>query len=296
MATYQIFTDSSCDLTTEMRQKAGIEYFRMGITVDGRDYPADLDFKEYSVDQLYKWIENPNVVIKTALVTVGHFIEMMEPFLEKGIDIFYVACTSVLSGTIGVFRLAKEQIQSKYPDRRIEFIDSCRAGMALGLIVMECAKLRDEGRNIDDLLDYVNDYKLNYNLCGTVMTLSYLKAAGRVSSASAFFGNLFNIKPVIIVDALGHNCAVAKEKGLKNAYKALVEFIRKTVEGQDDPVIYLGQGQNQEGSDYLKDIFERELGARVVEYVVGPIIGISCGPGVIHIACYGKVADIPIGK
>lgn len=296
MSSYQIFTDSSCDLTSEMRRTHGIEYFFMGINVDEKVYPADLDFKEYTPDQLYSWIENPSVSIKTALVTVGEFIEKMEPLLENGIDILYIACTSVLSGTIGVFRLAKEQLAPKYPSRRMEVVDSCRAGMALGLMVMDCADKAKEGASIDDLLAYIESNKLNYNLCGTVTTLSYLKAAGRVSATSAFFGNLFGIKPVIIVDALGHNCAVSKTKGLLNAYKALFEFVKETVEGQENPVIYLGQGKNQDGFAYLKERFENELHAKVVDYWVGPIIGISCGPGVIHVACYGKVADIPIGK
>ena len=35
-----------------------------------------------------------------------------------------------------------------------------------------------------------------------------------------------------------------------------------------------------------------ELNAKVVEYWVGPIIGVACGPGTIHIVCYGKEVTI----
>ena len=42
MAKYQIFTDSSSDLSTELRKQYGIEYFYFGLVVDGVEYKADM--------------------------------------------------------------------------------------------------------------------------------------------------------------------------------------------------------------------------------------------------------------
>ena len=39
--------------------------------------------------------------------------------------------------------------------------------------------------------------------------------ANRVSGAAAFFGNLFNVKPMIISDIHGYNVAIEKVKGRK---------------------------------------------------------------------------------
>ena len=36
------------------------------------------------------------------------------PFLEKGIDILYLACSSALSGSVNVFELAKEELLMAY--------------------------------------------------------------------------------------------------------------------------------------------------------------------------------------
>ena len=52
MAKYQIFTDSSCDLSTELRKANNIEYFYFGLVVDGVEYKADLvvyDWRYYYV-------------------------------------------------------------------------------------------------------------------------------------------------------------------------------------------------------------------------------------------------------
>ena len=35
---FQIFVDSSTDMPLELRKKYNIDYFRMGINVDGKDF------------------------------------------------------------------------------------------------------------------------------------------------------------------------------------------------------------------------------------------------------------------
>ena len=290
MNEFQIFTDSSCDLTTEMRQSHNLEYFRMAFTVNGKLYDADLDYKDYSVEQLYEWIKTTN--IKTSLITVQEFHNRMIPFLDKGIDILYLACTEVLSGSLNVFRLAVEELKEKYPERKMIGIDTHRAGMVEGMIAMDAADLKKEGKSMEEIIQFVEQERLKYNLCGTVETLTYLKKAGRVSGAAAFFGNLFGVKPIIIADTLGHNYAVSKAKGSKNANIELFKIIKEAAEGQEHPVIYIGQGEAQQTAAYFKKRFEEELGATVIEYWVGPIIGISCGPGVIHLNVKGKEVTI----
>lgn len=292
MAKFQIFTDSSSDLTTEQRSKHHLEYFRMGINVNDEEYHADLDFIEYTPEQLYEWIKDPEKKVKTSLIQMGEFVEKMKPLLDQGIDILYLACATVLSGSLNVFRLTVEDLKKEYPDRKIIGIDTCRAGMALGLLAMDAGDLQEEGKSMEEIIEWVDKEKLTYNLCGTVETLTYLKNAGRVSGSSAFFGNLFGIKPIIIGDTLGHNYAVAKVQGSKKALARLFDIVKEAVEGKEKPVVYVGQGMAQEASDYLKKRLSEELNAEIVEYWVGPIIGVSCGPGVIHLACKGKKVTI----
>ena len=292
MSSYKIITDSSSDLTTEMRKEFDIDYVRMAFTVDGKEYPCDLDFNEYSYDQLYKWIEDPKVEIKTSLVKMQEFIDRLTPYLEQGLDILYIACTSVLSGTLNFFRLAAEELKAKYPDRKIIGVDSCRAGMPLGYMTMDAVKLQREGKSMEEIIDWVEEEKQKYNLCGTVETLTYLKNAGRVSGASAFFANMLGIKPVIIADTMGHNYAYKKVKGHKKAFEALYEIVKDEVEGQEKPTIYIGHGMAQETADYFRKRFTDGLNANIIEYKIGPVIGISCGPGVIHLVCKGKEMTI----
>ena len=296
MEKYIIFSDSASDLTTEMRKEFGIPYLRMGIKVNDKEYHADLDFKEFSHEDLYGWPKNDNLRITTSLVSSEEIKEQFEPYLKKGIDIIYIGCTSVLSGTVNFVRIITEELLEQYPERQIAVLDSNRAGMAQGLLTIDAVKLQRKGASFDEVVTYVETQKLKYNLCGTLETLKYLKKFGRVSGAAAFFADLFDVKPIIISDTLGHNYVTEKVRGTKKAYNRLFEIVKDTVEGIEKPVIYIGQGVAQAATDYFKRRFTEELNAKVVEYWVGPIIGVACGPGTTHIVCYGKEVTVTSPK
>ena len=294
MAKFQLFTDSSSDLSKEQRKEYGIEYFRMFISVKDKDYHADLDYEEYSVDQFYKWVGDLSNHCKTSLITVEEFIAKMEPFLKEGKDILYVATTLALSASLNVFDLAKQELQDKYPDRKIIGLNSRVAGFPLGLLVIEMAKLQKEGKSIEELIKYHEENIASYHLIGTVASLTYLKAAGRVSGAAAFFGNLISLKPIIANDEEGHNVVISKVNGSRKAWDKLVDIVKEFI--GEDKTVYLGQGAAPEANAYLKEKLIKEVGAKVIEYPVGPIIGLSCGPGVIHIVFRGKDMHVPLGK
>ena len=202
MPKFQIYVDSASDMPKTLRQAHDIDYFRMNIVIGEKEYHADLDFEEYGVEELYAWIGDLDNRCHTSLVPAGEFLDKTEESLKRGLDVLYLACACVLSGSKGVFDLAIETLARKYPERKLISVDTCRAGLAQGLIAIDVAKLRDEGKTIEEAVSYVEENKLKYNLCGTVSTLTYLKAAGRVSEASAFFGNLFGVKPIIVADVL----------------------------------------------------------------------------------------------
>ena len=292
MSNYKIFTDSACDLTKEMREKYDLDYFRMGITVDGVDYPCDLNFEAFSSDQLYNWVGEETHTIKTSLIQMQDIIDRTRKYLDAGNDILYIACTSKLSGSWNIFRIVAQELEEDYPDRKIVVYDSCRAGMALGLMVMDACEKQKAGASFDEIIKWLDEEKQTYNLCGTVKNLTYLKNAGRVSGAAAFFANMFNIKPVIVADTLGHNYVINKVRGLDKAYDELFKIVKRDIEGMPNPVVYLGQGMAQEAVNYFKKRLTDELHVNIIEYTIGPAIGISCGPGLIHLVYKGKPQTI----
>lgn len=288
MAQYQIFSDSSCDLSTEMRQELHVDYFRMGIYVKGDLYPADLDWEAYSPEQLYDWIADLSNHCKTTLVSVEEFINRMTPYLEEGKDIVYIGCSSALTGTMNVFNIAKEELLEKYPNRRIVGIDSLTASMNLGLLVALAAKEQQKGLDLDQIIQWVEDNKFKVNQIAGVETLTYLRAAGRVKASAAFFGNIIGIKPLFISDRKGNNLVVQKVRGSQKMLEAIFEAVKEKIHKDKCDTVYLCHGRALATAEKLKERFEKELGVKVVINWAGPIIGITCGPGLIGAMCYGE--------
>ena len=284
---FQIFTDSSTDLSKELRQKHNIKYFQMGIVIKGEPKPADMDWEAYSPEELYGWIKNLSNHCKTSLVTYGEYLEKTEAELKEGRDVLYIACTTALSGSLNTFRLVKEELQEKYPNRKIIGLDGKRANMALGLIVLHAAELQDQGKDIDEVVKWIEDNQQYFHEVGSLETLTYLKAAGRVSGAAAFFGNLISLKPIIMFDVHGHNYVFKKVRGSKAALEASFEYIKENI-NERTKVCYVGQAMAKDAQAYFKKRIEEELHIPVKEFWIGPIVGISCGPGMYGVFFEGK--------
>ena len=287
MAKYQIFTDSSCDLSTELRKANNIEYFYFGLVVDGVEYKADLDWQEYTQEEFYGWL-SAGKKVKTTQVSMEEVLLKVRPYFEKGIDIIYIGCSSALTGSMNLFELAKQQLMEEFPDRKMIGVDSLAAACTLGMMVLDAAKEQKKGLSIDELQQWVLDNRFFYNQFATVDTLTYLKAAGRIKGAAAFFGNIMGVKPIFISDRKGNNLTINKVKGTKASLNELFEDVKAAMVPGVTEEIFIGQGMAQDRAELLKKRVENELHIKATVQWIGPIVGTTCGPGVIATFCKGK--------
>lgn len=287
MAKYQIFTDSCSDLSTELRKENNIDYVHMGLVVNDEEKVADLDWIDYKPEEFYGWLSSGKK-IKTTQVSIEEFVNKFRPYLEKGIDIMYLACSSALSGSINVFHMVVEELKKEFPDRKFVGIDTLCGSFTEGLLVLYAARKQKEGLSIDELAQWVEDNKFYFNQFATVDTLKYLKDAGRIKGAAAFFGNVIGIKPIFISDRKGNNLVVKKVKGTKASLDELFEGIKNTLDKEKCDEVFVGQGMAMERAELLKNRIESELNIKATIIWIGPIVGTTCGPGVIGTFCYGK--------
>lgn len=295
MNKFAVIGDSTCDLTTEQRKKYNIDYARMLVSwvdKEGKDQErhADLDWKEYSVKEFYDILRS-GIRIITSQITEQEFDNAFIPHLEKGEDILYIACSSGLSAGIHLAeRLVKEKYSVKYPNQRIVIVDSLISAMGQGLMLIYAAEKRDEGKSIDEIAAYLNKNRLCYLQVATVESLEYLRRAGRVKASSAFIGNIFGVKPILVSDVKGVNHAVEKVKGRRTSLIRCAEMIRDTVVNAENQTIYVEHAEaRQEDIDLVVSKIKEYCNFKeiVVQYL-GPIIGCSTGPGTFGIYYFGK--------
>ncbi len=289
MRDYVIITDTGCDLEGGFREQFGIEYVPMHYSFEGKDYEADLDWKNFTAKEFYNHMRDGKRFI-TAQVNANSYRTAFEKAISEGKDVLYLGTSSALSASVKSSCVVRDELLKKYPEAKIVCLDMLRACYALGLLAIRASELRAEGKTIEETAQWLEENKLTVHMEGTVDKLIYLKQAGRVSAASAFFGGLLNIKPIIIADALGRNFAAEKVKGRLNAFQRIADRVAESFEDVPYQRVFISHADCLEEAEEFKNVILSKLGRDVEVHIgyVGPCVGSSVGPGMLGVYYYGK--------
>ena len=281
---FQILTDSSCDLSAELAAQLKLDVVSLSIEMDGGVYTGS----DMSPKELYDHLRGGKLP-KTSAANPEVWAAAMRPSLEAGLDLLVLAFSSGLSATYQSAVIAAEELREEFPHRKLIVIDTLCASRGQGLLVYSAAKLRDEGRSIEDTAAWVEDHKLKLCHWVTVEDLMHLKRGGRIGAATAVVGTMLNIKPIIRVDDAGKLENLAKCRGRKAALNYLLDRMAESWIPELNDTVYIGHGDCMADAEYLKaGILERFGDREVLIDYVGAVIGAHTGPGVVFIAFYGK--------
>ena len=296
MNNYVIVTDSCSDMQKEFRDKYGIRYIPVHYTIHGTEYVTDLDWKNISPRDFYDMIRKGER-ITCAAINEKEYEKFFSEFLSAGLDVLYLGCSSALSASVKTSFIVREKLKEQFPERKLICIDTLRAGCVLTLINIEAAKLKEAGKTLEEVADFVEKEKLKFNQEGTVDSLTYLKRAGRVSLTSAFFGGMFNVKPIIIADAKGQNAAIEKIMGKAKAFARIADRVAEKIQlTPEHDKILISQSDCMDDANKIQELITERLAAKGLKADfykchIGAAIGGSVGPGTIMVAFYGKEVD-----
>lgn len=279
MENFVILTDSSCDLTAELVTSLQLEVLPLSVEIGGKRYFNYPDNREIDPKVLYQMLRDGESA-HTAAVNVGEFTAAMTPILQGGTDILILAFSSGLSNTCNAARLAAEDLASAYPERKIYVVDTLCASMGQGLLIYHAARLRQEGKTIEEVRDWCEGNKLKLAHWFTVNDLMFLKRGGRVSGTTALLGTMLSIKPVMHVDNEGKLVNVSKARGRKASIQAMAEKLLETAVDPQNQTIFITHGDCLEDAQTLAGLLEGKVREVVINYV-GPVIGAHSGPGTL---------------
>lgn len=288
MRPVKIVTDSCSDMPRDLRRKYDIDYMKMNTVRNGKETPASIDWEYYSAKELYDVIRGGERVT-TTMVPPSEFQKYFKAELAKGNDVVYVACSSKMTGSVNVGKVEAEAIMKDYPDATIVCIDSLNACLGEAVVAIKAAEFRDQGMSAKEIEAAILPIRNNVNQFVTVHSLNALKAAGRVSGSSAFFGNLLGVKPIIISDKVGNNIPIKKAKGRLNSLKEIVALIAEGVADEKNPTIYIAHADCIEDAREVAEMCKETIpGVKTYITYIGPIIGASIGADAIGVFAYGK--------
>ena len=126
------------------------------------------------------------------------------------------------------------------------------------------------------------------SLLMTVDDLNHLKRGGRINAATALFGTMLAIKPVMHVDDEGRLIPVSKARGRKASLLALVDEMEKTAIDPKDQTVFISHGDCLADAEFVAGEVRRRFGTEDVRInYVGPVIGNHSGPGTLALFFLG---------
>lgn len=287
---YVICGCSTADMTEEFFKKRRIPCAFFHFTIDGKSYDDNFG-RSIPFDKFYKLIAE-GVQPVSSQVNVTQYVDLWTPYLEMGKDILHATLSSGISGTYNSACIARDELADKYPDRKILVVDSLAASSGFGMVLAYMADLRDEGKSIDEVYKWVldNRNRVHHWFFSTDLT-SYWRG-GRISRASAFFGNTFNICPLMNVNDEGK---LIPRRNVRTKKRVMEEQVREMMEHVEDGKDYKGKcfisnsACQRDAETVAEKIGEQipQLKGKILINSIGTTIGTHTGPGTVALFFMG---------
>ncbi|MCL2086829.1 MAG: DegV family protein [Oscillospiraceae bacterium] len=226
MNKYRLITDSGADITKEMAQQHEIDLIPFSILIDDKEYWETIDL---TTQQFYELAVKSPTIPKTNQITTGRFEEKIIKCLDDGVqDIIIVTINSAGSGTYQAALNAKANLSDRLDGVNLHIIDSHTYSIGYGYPVVEAAKKLKAGKSVKSVIDYLEDWFAQVQVCLVGFDLRHMKKSGRITAAASFMGELMGIRPIIRMKN-DKTMVVQKVRGDKAVIEAAVEYVAQTL-------------------------------------------------------------------
>jgi DegV family protein with EDD domain len=287
MEKFTIITDTGANLSAEWQEKYNITVLQLAYVINEESFDSS-KLTDNDTKAIYDKIRN-KVVVSTASINEIETATTCEKLLSAGQDILYIGFSSALSVSYSTAARVLEELKAKYPDRKILYIDSLSAAMGQGRLVIECAKLREIGKTIDEIYEWLKDNILKNCHIFTVESLSYLFRGGRLKKTSYLLGTILQIKPIMNVSDSGHLTPIGKVFGRRKSLDNIAERVAKMIKDPENQTIYINHGDCIDDAKYLADKIGSKIKVAGFDFsLLNTVIGAHSGPGTIAVFFGGE--------
>ncbi len=296
MSTFAIISDSACDLNKDLRERFGLDDW-IGSEVifpDGHMEAVDLDWSNITPEEYFGSMADKKKMYKSAAPGPELIKTVFRKQLDIGNDILCVTLSSGMSAVYDHCCLAARDLMREYPERKIRVVDSKRYSTALSLMCVYANDLRKEGKSLDETADWLEANRDRFHQSGWMDDLFFLARAGRLSKGTAVMGTMIGVKPMADFNLdNGMSQVIGKARGYTKAFRAVVEYMKATVEHPEDQIVFVAHTYRKEQAEKLADMIRQEVHPKeVILNTVGQACGANIGPGLVATYYFGA----PISK
>lgn len=279
----KLITDSTSYIPNEYIKKYDISIISLNVTMNNKS-TRELDI---DTNIFYEEMNKSNEIPKSSQPIPTEMINTFENIIKNGDSIIGIFLSSQMSGTLSNANLYKDMILENYPNSDITIIDSKTNCMQMGFAVIEGAKLAYEGKSKDEIINRINHVLNNSRFLFSPDKLDYLQKGGRIGKASALFGTILQIKPILTVDD-GITSVFTKVRTRKKAIDTMINAVCEDIQKNGLGNIIVHHINCEEEGLALAKRLEESLDTHIKIQSIGPVIGLHVGPGSIGIAYYTK--------
>lgn len=221
----KIVTDGAADLPAGWESEFGIDIIPINVQFGEKTY---LQYEELDNEGFYKMVEETRKIPKTSQPSPHQFVEFYKKIAQKGDTILSIHVTSKLSGTFASAVAAAEEMKDMF---KVIPFDSAGGSMGIGFMCRAVRLMENAGKNMDEILKYLEQIRSRVKIILTLDTLDYARMSGRVGTLSAALASALNVKPIAVLQD-GMVNMVEKVRTRKAALERVLEMGRESFGNQ----------------------------------------------------------------
>mgnify|MGYP002517017549 FL=1 len=297
-SSFLLSCESTIDLPYSYANERNLPVLFYSYQVDGADYEDDMGRDPEALPKFYSFLAEGKLPT-TAQLNEFQYETFFDNLLQQG-DVLHIAFGSGMTASVQNAMLAAEALREKYPERRLVVIDSLCSSSGYGLLVDGAADLRDAGKSLDEVADWVLAHRQSVHHQFYSTELKFYRRSGRMSGAAAAIGTVLGICPIMRLDDKGRIIAYDKVRGKKNAIARTVETMKRHAEGGEDysGKVFICHSNCPADAEATKEAVAAafpHIDGEIRICNIGTIVASHSGPGTVAVFFFGD-ARAPEGQ
>ncbi len=279
MGQVKIVTDTTCDLPQDIIKKHDIKLVPTIITIGDKVYK---DTIELPVAKFYNLLQTSPDRPVSGPPGRKDFSDAYTTLSKETDSVISLHVSASFSPTVklatNMARFSMNTAQKQGNSLDIAVVDSKSTCIGLGIIVIEAARLAEQGKSKDDILAHINPIIENMKSLFMVDDMSYLEKSGRTGKAKAMIGNLLNLKPIFSIEG-GETSVKGSPRGTA-AYDKMIDLAGEAIPFGSDIKVGIAHAMSPDKVDLIKPRILKDYNCvEVVETLIGSSVGATMGPG-----------------
>jgi DegV family protein with EDD domain len=275
----RIVGDTTCNLTPEQVRRYRVQLAPISIQFENETFEEG---KNIDRDTFYRKIDEMGIIPTTSQPSPARFAEHYREAAQAEDQVLTITITQKHSGTYDSAVLAKSMV----PEADVEVFDSRSISLGTGWMMIEAARLAEEGASRPEILERLGQIRARCALYLTPATLKYLQMSGRVGRLQGALASLLNVKPIIKLEE-GELEAGENVRTRKKALERVLDLTAEAV-GLEAPVnLGVIHARAPEEAQFLLEEAKRRFNC--AETLVADLVSslaVHGGPGVVGLVAY----------